>query len=187
MAILRDVGLSLKKLLQQKIPDLSQENSIIFDSPADIEPTASPRLSIFLYQVAEDAYLRNSGPEAVNSDKMRPPPLALDLHYLFTPYHQNREIELLILEKLMQVLYDYPVIRGNMLEGSLKESGNDEIRIVANNLKFEDINKLWERFPNKAFKISASYILSPVRIPSGKEPAVITRVRERDIRVKGIA
>lgn len=183
MAVLRDVGLSLKKLLQQKITELSQENSIIFESPADIEPTANPRLSIFLYQVAENTYLRNTGSDAVSTDRMRYPPLTLDLHYIFTPYHQNREIELIILERLIQVFHDNPVIRDAMLEGSLKDSGNDEIRIVSNNLKLEEISELWERFPNKAFKISISYILTPVRIPSEKEPVKITKVKEKDIRV----
>jgi hypothetical protein len=83
----------------------------------------------------------------------------------------------------MQVLYDNSVLRGDLLKGGLKGAGNEEIRVVPNNLTFEEINKLWERFPNKPFKLSASYILSPVRIPSGKPIEIIKRVMEKDIDV----
>lgn len=178
MAVLKDVGESLKKLLKQ-IPELP-ENSIVFDSPADIEP-GDTKLSIFLYQVVENSFLKNVESEPVGIDQMRYPPLTLDLHYMFTPYAKNRETELIILERLVQIFHDYPVMKGSMLEGNLVASGNDELRIVANNLTFEDINKLWERFPNKSFKLSVSYLLTPVRVPSEKPPARVKRVIEKDI------
>ncbi len=181
MAILKDVGETLKALLQQGISELSADDSITFDSPADIESTTTPKLSVFLYQIVESSYLRNTGSEPVGIDRMRYPPLTLDLHYIFTPYAKNREIELIILEKLMQIFYDSPVLREEMLMGSLKGSGNDEIRIVPDNLTLDDVNKLWERFPNRAFKISPSYILTPVRVPSGRPPVRISRVMEKDI------
>lgn len=180
MAIIRDVGESLKKFLQQKISELSDENSIIFDSPADIEPAANTRLSIFLYQIVENSFLRNVESEPVGIDQMRYPPLTLDLHYLFTPYAKNRETELIILERLIQVFHDNAVFKGKMLTESLKGSGNEEIRVVPETFKFEDINKLWERFPNRAFKLSVSYILTPVTIPS-EITIKIKRVVEKDM------
>ena len=182
MAILKDIGDSLKALLQDNIPELKPVNSIVFDSPAEIEPTGNPMLSVFLYQIIENGYLRNTSSEPVDTDKMRYPPLILDLHFIFTPYAKVKETELIIIEKLMQVLYDNSVLRGDMLKGGLIDAGNREIRVV-NNVKFDEINKLWERFPNKPFKLSASYILSPVRVPSGKPLAVIKRVMEKDIDV----
>ena len=180
MAILRDVGETLKKLLQQKIPELADENSIVFDSPADIESTTTPKLSVFLYQVIENSYMRNAELNPVNLTQMQYPPLIVDLFYLFTPYAQNRETELIILEKLMQVFHDNSVFKGEMLKESLKGSGNEEIRVIANNISFEDLNKLWERFPNKTFKLSISYILTPVRIPSERKKD-LTRVIEKSI------
>ncbi len=181
MAILKDIGDSLKALLQDNIPELKPVNSIVFDSPAEIEPTGNPMLSVFLYQFIENGYLRNTQSEPIDTDKMRYPPLILDLHFIFTPYAKVKETELIIIEKLMQVLYDNSVLKGDMLKGGLIEAGNKEIRVVPNNLTFDEINKLWERFPSKPFKLSASYILSPVRIPSGKPIAIIKRVLEKDI------
>lgn len=183
MTILRDVGESVKELLRQKISELSDENTILFDSPADIEDTTIPKLSMFLYQIVENGHLRNVEPKSTGIDQTRYPPLALDLYYIFTPFANNRETEVIILERIMQIFYDNAVIKGEMLALSLKESGNDEIRIIPNNLSFEELNKLWERFPNKNFKLSVSYILTPVKIPSEKPDTIIKRVIEKDIKV----
>lgn len=183
MAILIDIGESLKKYLQKEIIELSDENSIVFDSPADVESPVNPKLSIFLYDIVENSFQRNPEPEFIGKDKMRYPPLILDLYYIFTPYAKNRETELLILEKIFQIFYDNPVLKGDMLKDSLKGTGNDEIRVETNNLKFDDMNKLWERFPNKPFKLPASYILTPVIFPSGRPIADIRRVLEKDIKM----
>ena len=184
MVILRDVGESVKELLHQKISELSDEDSILFDSPADIEDTTTPKLSMFLYQIVENSHLRNVEPEPIGIDQMRYPPLALDLYYIFTPFANNRETEIIILERIMQIFYDNAVIKDEMLTVSLKESGNDKIRVIANNLSFEELNKLWERFPNKDFKLSVSYIFTPIKIPSEKPDTRIKRVMEKDIEVK---
>jgi hypothetical protein len=183
MAILRDVGESVKELLHQKISQLSDENSILFDSPADIEDTTTPKLSMFLYQIVENSHLRNVDPKPIGIDQIRYPPLALDLYYIFTPFANNRETEIIILERIMQLFYDNAVIKDEMLTVSLKESGNDKIRVIANNLSFEELNKLWERFPNKDFKLSVSYIFTPIKIPSEKPDTMIKRVMEKDIEV----
>ncbi len=173
----------MKQLLKGNIPELQEENSIVFDSPADMEASTAPRLAIFLYQIVENATMRNAArnaaPEAGRT-KIQRPPLILDLHYLFTPYSQNRETEFIILERLMQVLYDNPVLRGALLQGNLKESGNDEIRVTPTGLSLDELNKLWAVFPNKPYKLSASYLLTPVKIPSAISQD-ITRVRERSI------
>jgi len=180
-SVIKDVSESLQVLLRNNISELSADDSIIFDSPADLESGMTPKLSIFLYQIIENSFLRNAESEPVGIDKMRYPPLIIDLHFLFTPYANNRVTEFIIFEKVMQILFDYPVLRGKMLHGSLNGNGNEEIRIVPNNISFEDINKLWERFPNKSFKLSTSYILTPVRIPSSKKLEKIKRVLEKNI------
>lgn len=186
MAILLDIADSLRHLIQKNIDELPDENSVVLDSPVDIEPNSNTRLSVFLYQVVENNYLKNIEPEYVGRDRMQYPPLLVDLYYLFTPYAKNRETELIIIEKLLQVFHDNAVLKKELLKGSLKRSGNDEIRIVPNNVSFEEINKLWERFPNKAFKLSVSCILTPVRIPSEKPLAVVKRVIRKEIDIHEI-
>lgn len=179
--ILRDVGNTLKKLLKDNITELSDEDSILFNSPADIvQPTTTAKLSIFLYQITGNSHLRNAEPEPIGINQVGYPPLALDLFYLFTPYAQNRETEFIVLEKIMQIFHDNSVLKKQMLQGSLKASGNDEIRVVLNTPTLEELNKLWGMFPNKAFKLPVSYMLTPVKIPSEKTKE-FTRVIEKDI------
>jgi len=176
--VLRHVNEALKKILKEGISELSDENSITFDSPAEIESTISPRLSVFLYQILENTYLRNAEAIPVGTTQMQSPYLVVDLLYLFTPYAQDRETEIMILEKLMQIFYDKSVLR----EDQLKKSGNEEIRIIPNSLSLEELNKLWGIFPNKPFKLSVSYMLTPVRIVLEKIYS-ISRVTEKEIKL----
>ncbi|MBU0702111.1 DUF4255 domain-containing protein [bacterium] len=178
--ILRDVNETLKVFFRKNISELSEENSITFDSPSNITTTSSPKLSVFLYHIIENTHLRNTEPTPIGLNQMQSPPLIVDLFYLFTPYAQSSETELIILEKVMCMFYDNAILKGEILREDLRKTGNNEIRVVSNNLTFEESNKLWERFPDKPFKLSASYILTPVRIPSGKKKT-ISRVIEKEI------
>jgi hypothetical protein len=183
MAIFIDIGNTLKDFIQKNISELEQPGSIVFDSPAEIDLPSTPMLSIFLYQIVENSFLKNLEAELVQNDQFRNPPLTIDLYYIFTPYARDREHELIIMEKVLQLFHDNSVLKGDLLKGKLKDSGNEEIRIFSNNLTFDEINKLWERFPSKAFKLSAAYTLSPVRIPSGEPPVKMPRVMEKEINI----
>lgn len=179
--ILRDVGETLKQLLLIRgFGDLSNGISIEANSPADMEPSTTPKLSIYLYKTAHNVYCRNEEPMYPAPGKMQAPPLVFDLHYLFTPYAQNRETELIILESMVRCLYDYAVFKGDILKGSLKEGGNGEIRVIPEQLSLDELNKLWGTFSNKPYKLSASYLLTPVRIPSSRI-ADANRVASKEI------
>jgi hypothetical protein len=187
--VLRDVDDTLRYLikthLQGDFPEFTYDNAITFDSPADIDASTltTARVSIFLYQIVENSFLKNNDRELLGLDRMRYPPLFLDLYYLFTPYASDRDKEHAILEGIMTAFHDYPVLKKPELKGNLVNSGNTEIRTVSHSFSFEEINKLWERFPNKSFKLSMAYMLTPVKVPSAKEPEPVTRVVEKDIQV----
>lgn len=184
LAILRDINETLKKLLQENIPELSGENSIIFDSPGEIEESNTTRLTAFLYHIMENSQLRNSQPSYPEFNKRQYAPLTLDLYYMFVPYAHTRENEIIVMERLLRTLYDNAVLRPPVLQGNLEESGNDEIRVVPHTLSLDDLNKLWSTFPNKAFKLSKSYIITPVRIPSART-ATVSRVTEKIVSAIG--
>ena len=165
-AVIRDIGDTLKHVLRQNITELDQENAIIFDSPGEIEDSTVTRLSAFLYDIKENTYQSNIPPSYSDVAVKQFPPLVLDLFFIFVPYAQSREIEFIVMEKLMKTFYDSAVLRGDLLQGNLSTTGNDELRIEPHNLNLDDLNKLWSVFPNKAFKLSKTYIVTPVRIPS---------------------
>lgn len=187
--ILRDVGETIKKLFINKIPELGEENSILFDSPADLVATTATQLSVFLYKIVENGYLRNEEAKPVGEidihQNFQYPPLTIDLVYLLTPYAKTRETEFLIIERILQVFHDNPVLRGEILQGNLAAGGNDEIRVVRNSLTLDELNKLWSTFPNKPLKLSLSYLLTAIRIPS-ERITTATRVLEKDINLYSV-
>lgn len=179
--LIRDVSNTLKKLISQNIAELTSENSILFDSPGEVESGTITRLSIFLYQVEPNPFTRNLGDIPVGNAKLRYPPVSVDLNYMFTPYAQYRETEFIVLEKLVQLFHDNAVLKENQLEGNLQQSDNSEIRIVPVTLTLDELNKLWGIFPNKSYKLQICYKLTPVYIPSSKVRD-IARVETPEIR-----
>lgn len=179
--VFKDVGEALRKLICENIAELLDENSVVFDSPGDIDASNKTKLSIFMYHVVENKHLRNAPASMVGDREMEKyPPLTLDLHYLFTPYAQQRETELLILAGIMKVFHENSVLSGELLDGQLLENANEEIRIVPMTLNLDEMNKLWSTFPNKALKPAASYVASPVRI-SSKETVKVAPAKVPDL------
>ena len=168
LTIIRDVGNTLKELLEVNIPAL--RTNISFNSPAEMQnPTGNRRLlSLFLYQLAENVHMRNRNLEAPNPERLVYPAVILDLYYLLTPYAQEREDEFDILERVVRVFYDNATLRGSNLKGMLLDSGNDVLRVVLHPLSLEDLNHLWNTF-SKPFKTSVAYLVTFVRIPSTRE------------------
>jgi hypothetical protein len=179
-AVIRDISDTIKFLLRENITELDQEDAIIFDSPGEIEESTATRLSAFLYHITESPHHRNTQPSFSDLSVKQFPPLVLDLYFIFVPYAQNREKEFIVMEKLMKTFNDRAALGGDVLQGNLSETGNDEIRIEPFNMSLDDMNKLWSTFPNKAFKLSKSYIITPVRIPSDVSEAV-SRIAEKVI------
>lgn len=180
---LADVGETLKKLLWEGIRAdpiarsiLESEEQITFSSPEEVE--ADKRLSLFLYHVTENAYLKNEELQLVNSTTLKYPPLALNLFYLITPYTQKRENDQILLGKVMQILHAYSILRGSVLQGSL---AGEELRVLFNPLSIDELNKLWSIIARaKPFRLSLSYEVTPVRIESIREREV-KRVIERHL------
>ena len=180
--VLRDAGLTLKQFFGTYLSDFLSEEDISFDSPADIPSGDITRLSVFLFQVSPNPYLRNQEQEAIGDNKLRPLPAVVDLKYLFTPYAQKRETELILIERIVQLFHDFAVtLKGFELQGCLKDSGNDPIHIEPLDLSLDDMNKLWGIFPNKPFKVSLCYMLTAIKLPSIKSDRSISRVIERRI------
>lgn len=168
-----DVTFLLRSLIQNNITELKNETAVILDSPGDIAaPSSQDQLSLFLYQISENPFLKNQDLIQTGPNKVQSPPLALDLFYLLTPYAKKREEEQRILTKLMKLFYDHGIlypISFPTLGDELLESGNTELRVIMNTIGLDQLNLLWGMFPNKAFRIGLSYIVTPLRIPSGRE------------------
>jgi hypothetical protein len=169
-----NVNKTLISLLWNSIKEDSQANSIVatedqisLSSPKAIESEPTKNLSLFLYQITELTTMRNQPTPLQESNKIRPPPLYLALHYLVTPYTQNTEKDDLLLGKIMQIFADNAILRGSILYGSLAENGAD-LKIVMDPLVIDDLNKLWAIFGTQ-YRLCVSYSVAPVIIELTRE------------------
>ena len=170
---IKDVSLTLKKLIEDNLGDIGNKPEITFESPYEIKEEGRNKISIFLYHIEYNYHLRNLEPERVDHDKLKMPPLVLDLYYLITPYiftsgNEDKVQDKLIIGKIMQIFYDNPILTGSVLQGSL--AGTDkELNLIFNPISLEDITKLWSSFQDVPYHLSLTYKVTPVTIESTKE------------------
>jgi hypothetical protein len=177
-AAIADTSESLLTLLRDRLSGLVAPDHVTLVSPEEIELDTTPWLAVFLYQVLPNAHLKNLEPERVDSRTQRPAPTAVDLFYLLVPYAQKREDEHKILGRAIQALSATPVLRGSWLQGSLAGSGS-HVRVLLHPLPLEEHLRLWNAFSNRPYKLSTTYLVTPVSIESSAEsfdaPAVVER------------
>ena len=163
-----EVGEALITLLRDNmgIP----QATIMLVSPGEIEANDNVRLSLFLYQVRENAYLRNQDMEQIDSTHLRYPPLPLELYYMLTAYPssgitdrtERTEEEHRILGKAIQILYDNIILT----------ISDYELRITLNTMSLDDMTKIWTTFQGKSYRPSACYLVTPVYIDSTRQMGV---------------
>jgi len=173
--VILSVSESLRYLIKNNISELSSETAISFQSPAEIENVNETKLLVYLYQINSNPYLRNTSAginfhsasaKHLASIETVIPPLAVDLLYLFVPYAKRIETELIVANKLKQLFYKVAVLKADNLQGVLKQTGNANINIAPSELSIDAMRNIWMGFQNKSHKLSLTYLLSPIKIPS---------------------
>jgi len=192
-SILLSVSETLKELFIQNKPPQGinlDPSSIIFDSPADIKEDNTSKLLIYLHKVLENADLVNA---PVERDRQisttvripRKPPQPVDLHYLIVPYGNDRPAEIIMIEWVLGVLYDNSIIDPKYYQDALKVSGNNghEIKVIQTPLSMNDLNELWSLFSHTDFKLSLSYMVTPIFLPTTMEYEAY-RVKQTEVTVE---
>ncbi|MGP8330831.1 MAG: DUF4255 domain-containing protein [Methanosarcinaceae archaeon] len=188
-----DVSCTLVDLLRNKMDDLIDPDSIAAVSPGDIEANDSVRLSLFLFQVIENAHMKNQEMQIINHAKLKYPPLILDLSYMLTSYPssgiqdktERTKEEHSVLGRAMQILHDNSIIADPFLRGCLIDDGQ-ELHISQTPYNLDDMTKMWSTFQNRSFRPSVCYLVANVRIRSTREKEakrVISRKFDRYMKV----
>lgn len=172
--VVRWVSESLRSLVREHIPKLSSESAVVFDSPAEIDATGENKLSLYLYQIDHNVWLRNlpptrsrgRSPTPSNSVQVHPAPMVVDLIYMMVPYGKSADMELVLADELMRLFHNVPVLQGQLLHPGLRQTGNERIEIVPRDCPIELLRDLWASFNGKPYKLTKLYLASPVRIPS---------------------
>lgn len=125
------------------------------------------RVTIFLYEITEDATVRNLPMirETVGGvDVLRRPPLPLVLRYLITVWNPNPATHHTILGRVAQVLNDHASVSGPDLVGSL-QSGNEALRIKLLSPEIEERSRVWHAI-QKPYRLSLYCELRIIRVAS---------------------
>jgi hypothetical protein len=185
-AIIHDVTLELRRQVfaaLQATPDVdfqinNMNQDIVFDPPPEAA-SGSPMLSIFLYHIEPDQYLRNQPYLTPSPDSLRYPPFPLKLRYLITPLDTEQEQNQLLLGRIIQHFHDNPLltsINGVPLDDSFGGS-SAEIRIVMETLNLEELSRIWYAL-SSVYQLSVAYIVRVVTIDSLQPERAAYRVTE---------
>lgn len=171
------VGETLAKLLRDNMRELTSPDSLTLLALEEIEIDDAAKLNLYLYEVKEEKHLKNQELEEVNSNELRYPPLSLNLLYLVTPYAKDKRDEHRILGEAMRIFHDNPILKGEVLQGSLA-GGDEELHLILAPTSLEDLSKI---FPHaKPYRLSVCYEVRSVKIESRRKEKIV-RVEERKI------
>jgi hypothetical protein len=169
--VIAEVGEALVRVLWEEIqldPQVSllidNENRISLQSPKELAEDNSVRLSIYLYRIVEDPFLKNQSMAALEGRRHRVAPLALDLCYLVTPLVGTPREQQIVLGKLMQVFYDRALLEGTDLSAGMAEAG-EEVRVVLNPVTLEETTRVWQAL-EMSYRLSVCYIVRVALVDS---------------------
>ncbi len=174
-AAISQVTAALQKLLGDGLtadPVLQNTHvSVVLDDPS--QPVSAganaARVSLWLYQVAPDEFLRNLPVSAVNDNgpkRVRPSPLVLNLYYLITPLLGSADFDQRALGVAMLALQSSPVI---MLHNAADDV-TEQLRIGLATDQLDDRIRLWEAL-GQTFRLSVCYVVRSVRLEEDPRPA----------------
>lgn len=129
-------------------------------------PSASPaKLTIFLYDVAEDPSARNRPLDrkpGLASYTIKKPPIALVLRYMLTAWGGDRLTEHRMIGRAIQVLYDRSILSGTDLGGTLVDS-NEALKLTFAPLGLAERAEIWQAI-QKTYHLSVNYEVRVVHL-----------------------
>ncbi|HEX7683699.1 MAG TPA: Pvc16 family protein [Trinickia sp.] len=185
--IIPSVSESLRRFIGNNV-ELVTEGAISLDSPADYEGTKQNSVSLYLYQIEIDPYLRNMPATIVPLSETNgapshfmsvPAPLTLDLTYMVVAYGATGEMEQTIANGLANLLDTCGRIPDEYLVSSLKASANESLAVVPESASLHELRDLWATFSPKTYHLTRLYKVPAVRIPAAASP--VDLVRKMDI------
>ncbi|MCG6495459.1 DUF4255 domain-containing protein [Kitasatospora sp. A2-31] len=165
---------------------LSSGRSVTLLPPGEDPPVNGSGVNVYLYQVGESPYLRNSsfpGDRAGAPPRERPV-LSLELSYLITPFGPTPGADDAsdeahgALGEAMLALHDAPVLNHVHRSGfdadtdlaAVLRDSFEELRVRPHPLSVEDLSRIWSTI-GKPYRLSAAYQVSLVQL-RGAEPTV---------------
>jgi hypothetical protein len=155
--VIGDVTQTLKDLLTSEQRPAGSF-TVSHTSPAEQttpDSSTKPLINLFLFRVTENPYAKNQEWEPVGDDRLRYPPLALNLFYLLTPFANDKVDEHRVLGEAMRVFHENSVIEAPLLKGALADT-SEELKLDLLQTSFEDLARIWTAL-TKPYRLSVCY------------------------------
>ena len=186
--VLAEVSKALKRMLWDAYsPDptlnpqiVPTEQAIVFTNPTETLQSSANRLSLWLYRIEENEFVKNQPLRRVNTQPPNQPPnqsprsllglpaLTLDLSYLVTPLTGNADHDLRLLGKTMQVFADNAIVP---LHNELDRLSED-LRIILGRISLEELTRIWEAL-NEPYRLSVCYRVRVTHIESERQISAV--------------
>ncbi|MCQ8828978.1 DUF4255 domain-containing protein [Streptomyces malaysiensis] len=145
--VIADVSTVIAQSLSQALRGLSQVEPPIaeLNDLSETVQTPPPKLTVFLYEIAEDPTSRNRPPvrsQPPAPPTARKPPMALLLRYLVTPWGGDQATQHRMLGRALQTFYDDAILDGAQLSGSLAAS-TDSLHLSLTPLTLDQKSWVW--------------------------------------------
>lgn len=182
--VIRDVSLTLKKLLQDRLGTPAQPVQVTVDSPHK-DDLPEPRVNLYLYLIDQEGERRNTGDwlrvknEQDGKATVVAEPLALRLFYLLTAFAEDGLSEHRLLGEAMQTMLNNQIIDPADYQGGLATSDvrARSLQLVLLNMDLEQINAIWGN--NVALlRASVAYEVSVVMLEPGPPREVPTVLQD---------
>jgi hypothetical protein len=170
--VISEVSQLLKDVLVEGLKALPVLPATVSLSNPPKKDEAESVLSMWLYQVTPNAYLRNAPNVRSGDESERFPPLALDLCYLLTPFQQDESANQLILGRALQVLNDNSILTLNSDSGDI-----EELHLSICQRSISELAEVWEAL-KESYRLSVCFEVRTVEIES-RRSLKAGRVQER--------
>lgn len=165
----------VSRRLAKVLRDGMDSRPTVVHTPPTADDSGSTGLSLWLYQVTADEFVRNAPPPAAETAngqavRYRLPPLGVNLYYLLTPLNSNPLTQQTHLAEAMLTLHENSVVRTpdpddptDTAAGESEVSEAFRVGLVSDSL--DDRARLWDTL-NRPYRLSVVYQVRTVRLVS---------------------
>ena len=165
--MIADLDETIRQLLIAELPVKNGEIDISFDQPKRewSARLSRPSINFFLYDVRENATLRQHGWErmaSMNGDNLahlKRTPFRVDCFYMLTTWAAEPDDEHRLLSRALMSLFRFPILPNDRLVGSLQNPPFEIQTRLANHDKLTNPAEVWSSLDNE-LRPSISFIVT---------------------------
>jgi hypothetical protein len=184
--VIDDLDRTLKKLLEQEVDVLAEENqNVHFEVPDDKFQPALPAVDLFLYDIRENRELRTNEWLTRRDEGMvtqQRAPARIECAYLITAWAGDTYSEHLLLGKIMRALLRNPTIPAGLLHGSLAGQEPPLPTTTLQQSRLQSLGEFWQALGGK-LKAALTYTVT-IGVPLHEPVELGPPVTEKLIRLK---